>query len=117
MIHFEIFFGLVTFRSGPPSRQNASVNSPLAKVWMALSQLVLKLSWDDKRPASSDFTIGKRKKSAEQFSWEVALTLWAARDSRTEALFGVRNQSRDGSPDHFILEITSQSLLGGGSID
>jgi hypothetical protein len=28
------------------------------------TQLVLKLSWDSKRPASSDFTLGKRKKLA-----------------------------------------------------
>jgi hypothetical protein len=41
---------------------------------MTPTQLVLKLYWDSERPASSDFTLGKRKK----------FTVKISRDSRIE---------------------------------
>jgi hypothetical protein len=37
-------------------------------VRMTLSQLVLKLFWDNEKPASSNFIIWKRKQSAEVLS-------------------------------------------------
>jgi hypothetical protein len=46
------------------------MNSFLAIVGRTPTQLVLKLSWDSERPASSDFTLGKRKNIAGVISSE-----------------------------------------------
>jgi hypothetical protein len=50
--------------------QKAFMDFSLEMVWMALSQLVLKLSWDNKMPANSDFALGKMKMSAGTISGE-----------------------------------------------
>jgi hypothetical protein len=49
----------------------AAVDSSSAMAQITPYRLILKLSWNKKRPASSDFTLGKRKKSAEGDIWQV----------------------------------------------
>jgi hypothetical protein len=49
-----------TFCSSPFTAERASANSSLMLVWTTPSQVVLKLSGDNKMPASSDFTPRQR---------------------------------------------------------
>jgi hypothetical protein len=56
---------------------------------MTPTQLIFKMSWDSKRPASSDFTLGKRKKyagviSSECGGWGIVWASFNTRDSWTE---------------------------------
>jgi hypothetical protein len=62
----SIISGLVTAISGVyfAEVRRASANSSLAMVQLTPYQLVLKISWDNKRLASSVFTIRQRNKSA-----------------------------------------------------
>jgi hypothetical protein len=50
--------------------QKAVANLSSAMVCIPLTQLDSKLSWDSKRPSSSDFNLGKRKKDTGAISSE-----------------------------------------------
>lgn len=125
MNYFRLFFNLVIanadalFAAFCPL-SNGSGKLILGVVWMTPSQLILKLSWDSKRPASSHFTLEKRKKAccgnirpigrmAEKlvaFCYEWLLD----RGGSVNLLLSQnRNQSRDDNLNRFFLKTFNSS--------
>jgi hypothetical protein len=79
------------------------------------SHPVLKLPWDSKKPASSDFTLGKRTKSpgaisGKQGGWWIALKPFTAKGFWTEAavltlcLVPIQKTVLDDNPGLFSLK-------------
>jgi hypothetical protein len=85
---------------------------------MIPAQIVMQLSWDSERPASSDFTLRKRKKSAGLISGKQGrlgdrLDSFRRQGGVSESS-QVRNQSWNDNPSLFNLKIArdfSQCLL------